>query len=122
MDTQRQAEDRSPTSPIRALASILEEQPVIKAIIKETSSTTPTTPVAGATIASGRCRCSGCRGKVAVIVGHCNYCTLDYCLKHRLPEVHDCEMQNQIKAVAAEANKQALMTGKTTDHRGLDRI
>ena len=41
-------------------------------------------------MAAQRCHCDGCSLKVAMIVGHCKYCDNDFCLKHRLPESHDC--------------------------------
>lgn len=65
-----------------------------------------------------KCASGQCTGKISLI-GHCNHCTFDYCLRHRLPEVHECTAHDNIRASAFEANKIALMSGKTAECRGL---
>ena len=36
-------------------------------------------------------KCKICKKKAVLIAGDCNYCGNGYCMKHRLPEVHNCE-------------------------------
>ena len=73
------------------------------------------------TKAASRCGTGDCRGKIA-LVGHCKYCDTEYCLKHRLPEVHDCKNRETMRSTAFEANREQLMHGKTTDHRGFEKM
>ena len=47
-----------------------------------------------------RCSVDGCKTAIAKIVGHCAYCDSNYCLAHRLPEQHTCEMMCSVKFVA----------------------
>jgi hypothetical protein len=73
--------------------------------------------------AKNRCFGDMCKNKVAVLVGHCKYCDSDFCMKHRLPEVHACKNQTSVRDTAFEANKAQLMNGKTEGLRGrLERI
>jgi hypothetical protein len=82
---------------------------------------TDTTVIHNKTLSS-RCATIKCNGKIALI-GHCNHCTQNYCIKHRLPEVHDCSQQERMRLAAFEANAEVLMQGKVCENRGLfDRV
>lgn len=57
-----------------------------------------------------RCCFDVCLSKVAMIVGHCRYCTNDFCLKHRLPESHKCTAQSECEASAKRELEAKLLT------------
>lgn len=40
------------------------------------------------------------------IIGHCDYCDLDFCTKHRLPESHDCSAMDKVMKDAFDKNKE----------------
>ena len=46
------------------------------------------------------CSAEDCKRKNALLVGHCSYCNLDYCLGHRLPEQHNCSQINKLREIA----------------------
>jgi len=58
------------------------------------------------------CACEGCTSRVAMIIGHCNYCESDYCGQHRLPELHACQAMSACKDKAFARNAQNLEAGK----------
>jgi predicted nucleic acid binding AN1-type Zn finger protein len=39
------------------------------------------------------CNVIDCKRKSKPIIGHCSYCKFHFCLKHRLPEQHECKEQ-----------------------------
>ena len=43
-----------------------------------------------------------------MIVGHCGHCERDYCLKHRLPEAHQCTGMRTLCSSAREALRERL--------------
>jgi len=58
------------------------------------------------------CACEGCTGRVAMIIGHCNYCKSDFCGTHRLPETHACQAMSTCREVAFNNNKMKLESEK----------
>ena len=58
------------------------------------------------------CACEGCNGRVAMIIGHCNYCASDFCGTHRLPETHACSAMQSCKSAAFDRNAERLEAGK----------
>jgi len=63
-----------------------------------------------------RCTSVDCKQKVA-LVGHCNHCGSDYCLKHRLPEDHLCAQMEAVKKSAFDANASKLMSERTVERK-----
>ena len=64
---------------------------------------------------SKRCSAPNCKLKSALMVGLCNYCKHDHCLKHRLPEDHQCPQLAELYKKLHEENAVKLMSEKTTD-------
>lgn len=60
-----------------------------------------------------------CRDAAIQIVGQCPHCTLKFCGRHRLPETHNCAMQEQVRNAAFAANKKKLESEHTAGTRGL---
>lgn len=58
------------------------------------------------------CHLDGCGSNAALIIGTCNYCKNNFCLKHRLPESHECREIAMCKQRAFEKNAVNLMEGK----------
>jgi predicted nucleic acid binding AN1-type Zn finger protein len=52
------------------------------------------------------------QGRVAMIIGHCNYCNSDFCGAHRLPETHQCQAMASCKEQAFNRNAQKLEASK----------
>ena len=48
-----------------------------------------------------QCFYKDCRKSVSMI-GNCKYCTSMYCLKHRLPESHECAGLDKLKQACFE--------------------
>ncbi len=40
------------------------------------------------------CSCEGCKKSLYSISFYCHYCKLNFCIKHRLPEEHKCDIKN----------------------------
>ncbi|CAJ0906861.1 5730_t:CDS:2 [Entrophospora sp. SA101] len=59
-----------------------------------------------------KCKFGECKDKATKIVGHCRYCELDYCGRHRLPEAHACVNLTSCKQASFEKNAAKLR--KTT--------
>eukprot|EP00282_Hemiselmis_andersenii_P025377 CAMPEP_0172007528 /NCGR_PEP_ID=MMETSP1041-20130122/6163_1 /TAXON_ID=464988 /ORGANISM="Hemiselmis andersenii, Strain CCMP439" /LENGTH=159 /DNA_ID=CAMNT_0012661665 /DNA_START=496 /DNA_END=975 /DNA_ORIENTATION=+ len=59
-----------------------------------------------------QCACEGCSDRVAMIIGHCNYCKSDFCGTHRLPETHACQAMASCKEQAFNNNKMKLESSK----------
>src|SRR5439155_24323776 len=55
-----------------------------------------------------RCKFGQCNDKAAKIVGHCRYCELDFCARHRLPEAHACVNLTSCKQASFEKNAAKL--------------
>jgi predicted nucleic acid binding AN1-type Zn finger protein len=58
-----------------------------------------------------------CTKKIMTIAGHCQYCTYDFCAKHRLPEDHACENYQKCiteahQRLAAKLTKESVHTPK----------
>lgn len=58
------------------------------------------------------CAYTGCRKRAAVVVGSCNYCNHVFCLKHRIPEAHECVCMAHCKKRAVDLNTTNLTNGK----------
>ena len=56
--------------------------------------------------------CAHPQGRVAMIIGHCNYCKSDFCGTHRLPETHQCQAMASCKEIAFNRNAQKLEANK----------
>jgi len=54
------------------------------------------------------CSFEECKKKNAFIVGHCSYCSSDYCLAHRLPEQHKCNKIDLVRNIAISNLKEKL--------------
>lgn len=48
------------------------------------------------------CDFNNCKLKKVNIIGVCNYCHYTFCLKHRLPETHQCKQIENVKKQASE--------------------
>jgi predicted nucleic acid binding AN1-type Zn finger protein len=57
-------------------------------------------------------RCITCNHKSAAIVGFCKYCNNNFCLKHRLPESHQCINMNILCKQEYDKNSEKLMQEK----------
>lgn len=55
--------------------------------------------------------CEICSNKVALI-GFCKYCNKNYCLKHRLPEIHNCININVLIKKEFDNNSEKLLKDK----------
>ena len=42
------------------------------------------------------CSFGNCKLKNQLIIGYCNYCNKDFCVKHRYPELHNCINLDQV--------------------------
>ena len=42
------------------------------------------------------CSFESCKKKVHLISFTCDYCNKKYCIKHRLPEVHNCQGKKEV--------------------------
>lgn len=58
------------------------------------------------------CGATSCTSRVAVVVGTCNYCKKQFCVKHRLPEAHCCEAMELCKQISFDRNATKLVAGK----------
>jgi len=58
------------------------------------------------------CAVDNCKLKLALIVGHCNHCNNDHCLKHRLPEDHKCQELINLQRKEHADNAAKLMAQK----------
>ena len=52
-----------------------------------------------------------CKEKQSLSVGLCKWCNKSFCIKHRLPEAHNCPQMKNCKLQAFEINK-ARMNGE----------
>jgi len=64
-----------------------------------------------------RCALSECKKKVAIIIGECKNCELNYCIEHRLPEDHCCEKIEEKKQAALKIFKKKIMSEKCVDDK-----
>ncbi|CAG8526933.1 7670_t:CDS:1 [Ambispora gerdemannii] len=55
-----------------------------------------------------KCKFGDCNDKAAKIVGHCRYCELDFCARHRLIEAHACVNLTSCKQASFERNAAKL--------------
>lgn len=58
------------------------------------------------------CFLNNCNKKTNKFIGKCSYCLNIYCMKHRLPEVHNCENINLCKRKAFKDNEKLLKKQK----------
>lgn len=59
-----------------------------------------------------KCSFDGCKKKVNVVtkVGHCKFCSKDYCSVHRLVEDHKCPEIKSCHQAAKDVNTNKLMS------------
>ena len=57
-------------------------------------------------------KCHICKKKAAVIIGHCKYCDLDFCVAHRIPETHSCSGIEACKGESKKRNTTQLLSFK----------
>lgn len=55
-----------------------------------------------------------CCKKISII-GNCIYCEKDYCLEHRLPEMHNCVNMDKLKEDSKYLLKEKLIKEMITD-------
>ena len=53
-----------------------------------------------------------CKKKATLIIGHCKYCDLDFCVAHRIPETHACSGIELCKMIDANRNTAQLLACK----------
>ena len=58
------------------------------------------------------CDLNDCQKPLAMIIGHCTYCTKHFCLLHRLPETHGCEHMGLCKKKSFSRNEKTLLAGR----------
>lgn len=59
-----------------------------------------------------RCNYENCNNKAATIIGDCSYCSLKYCISHRLPEAHLCTNIQECKDISFKRNQDKLLSEK----------
>ena len=57
-------------------------------------------------------KCPVCKKQTAVIIGHCKYCSLQFCLLHRLPETHNCSGIEVCRKELRDRNTAQLLASK----------
>lgn len=62
-------------------------------------------------------KCIICKKKSNAIIGYCNYCKSQFCLKHRLPEDHKCSKLDELIAKSRNKNSKKLLLEKITIKR-----
>ncbi|CAG8769712.1 34120_t:CDS:2 [Gigaspora margarita] len=62
----------------------------------------------GAKVNKCKCKFGDCNDKAVKIVGHCRYCEMDFCSRHRLPEAHACINLTSCKQASFEKNAAKL--------------
>ena len=55
-----------------------------------------------------RCNLEECNSRVSQAIGYCKFCENNFCLTHRLPELHECSKLDTCKKDAFEKNKKSL--------------
>lgn len=63
------------------------------------------------------CFNDNCSKKIALIIGDCIYCNEQFCLKHRLPESHDCKNKKLCNLSYYEKNKSKLLKNALTSKK-----
>ncbi len=56
-----------------------------------------------------RCKYEGCLKRITII-GYCNHCKMDYCMQHRLTELHECKEYNKVEITKKQG--EIIMSGK----------
>ena len=59
-----------------------------------------------------RCDEFNCNKKAHKLLGQCGYCNNYYCMKHRLPEQHNCINLQECKRKAFDDNKRYMKRQK----------
>ena len=66
-------------------------------------------------------KCHLCKHKAAVIIGHCKYCDLDFCVAHRIPETHNCSGIELCQKECKARNTAQLLASKCVASKFGDR-
>ena len=64
-----------------------------------------------------KCNYGDCKKHVAHIIGDCVYCVKKFCVKHRLPESHNCHNIELCKRIANDRNSNLLMQSKCVGNK-----
>ena len=59
-----------------------------------------------------QCQTKSCDQFGNSVIGICKYCTKIHCLKHRLPESHNCENQKDCNEESRLKNSQKILNNK----------
>lgn len=59
-----------------------------------------------------KCNVAKCDRPVVLIIGLCTYCTNQFCMKHRIPETHECIEMDLCKKRSFHRNEANLLAGK----------
>ena len=59
-----------------------------------------------------KCSYGDCKKQVAPVIGACVYCVKNFCIKHRLPESHQCTNIELCKRIANDRNSAELIKCK----------
>jgi predicted nucleic acid binding AN1-type Zn finger protein len=68
-------------------------------------------------IKKATCKLTTCQQRPVKIVGHCRYCSNDYCAKHRFVEAHHCEKMQECRDASKEVLANKLMTEKCSSQK-----
>ena len=64
-----------------------------------------------------KCSYGDCKTKVALVVGDCKYCIKRFCMKHSLPEQHQCHNIELCKRIAIDRNSAELLKFKCVGNK-----
>lgn len=56
-----------------------------------------------------KCKCKGCKEKVAYIIGLCKWCNKEHCYLHRIPEQHNCPGLEKCREESLKKNEDLLV-------------
>ncbi|KAI9835047.1 MAG: hypothetical protein M1819_002599 [Sarea resinae] len=76
-------------------------------------------PLKGGAPPKKRCSFKDCRDRVPPIVGHCDFCSNDYCTKHRMLEDHRCEGLEDCRKESRDRNTDKLNSERTMAIKGV---
>jgi len=66
-----------------------------------------------------KCKAADCREIAQRIIGHCGFCSKDFCGKHRLLEDHKCAGLEDCKKESHELNAAKLNSERTAVIKGI---
>lgn len=63
------------------------------------------------------CNYLDCKNKVMKVIGYCKLCEIDYCGRHRLPEIHNCVNLNELYTAHKTQLNNKLLNEATKDNK-----